>query len=152
MHPLRNEESIRLQSLPESRLKSNKRTFRNTLVASFFNLLKYNCLLISVCFCCSMAQRLVLLVAVQFSVLAMSLAISGNRWYNNRLLINPGLAESNNATSADDCINQCSSTTGCSAVSYQLYKCVLSMCSALHLVFNNGWNTYVIGKYKQYTE
>ena len=85
-----------------------------------------------------------------FLQLTVAMALSGNRWFKSRLLINPGLTSATTASSAQDCINQCAATSGCSAVSYQGGSggCVKSLCGNLHMVNNNGWNTYVLSKSK----
>jgi hypothetical protein len=82
-------------------------------------------------------------------VLILSIVIvRGQRWFNGRLLRNPGLGSAFQALSAQDCINQCVLTLGCSAVSFQVssLKCIKSMCAILDLVSNNGWNTFIVGK------
>ncbi len=94
---------------------------------------------------------LLCLIALSF-VLQSVVALTAQRWFNSFLLINPGLTTLT-AKSAQECVNSCVQTTGCSAVSYQYTTttCSLSMCAALHAVRNNGWNTYIVGKFSSAT-
>ena len=73
---------------------------------------------------------------------------NGQRWFQFKQLINPGLTAPTFVSSQQDCVGQCVANSKCSAVSYQqgTQHCVFSYCAHLHMVTSTGWNTYVLSK------